>query len=80
MLISNWKKSASNCYLKQKNYGRTKFYFIQHSKALIKCAFWLGWFYVVSTVVGYLMPNPVYIYLNIRGTFNKFPDFYSTGI
>ena len=23
---------------------------------------WFGWFYGISTIVGYLMPNPIYTY------------------
>ena len=24
---------------------------------------WFGWFYGISTIVGYLMPNPLYAYI-----------------
>ena len=43
---------------------------------------WSGlvWFYGITTIVGYLLPNPLYTYiLNIRGSLNKFPDFFRMG-
>ena len=40
----------------------------------------LVWFYGISTIVGYLMPNFVYTYtLNIQGSLNKFPDIFRKG-
>ena len=37
-------------------------------------------FYGISTLVGYLMPNPLYTYiLDIRGAYDKFPDFFRKG-
>ena len=34
--------------------------------------FWfdLVWFYVISSIVGYLMPNPVYIYIYISNIYD----------
>ena len=41
----------------------------------------LVWFCGISTIVGHLMPNPLYTYiLNIRGEYDKFPDFFRKGI
>ena len=43
---------------------------------------WFGFvvFYSISTIVGYLMLNPLYTYIsNIRGSLNKFPDFFRIG-
>ena len=36
---------------------------------------------VISTLDDYLMPNPIYIYIYIyiRGSLNKFPDFFRIG-
>ena len=40
----------------------------------------LVWFYGISNIIGYLMPNLVYSYmLDIRGSLNKFPDFFRMG-
>ena len=37
-------------------------------------------FYGISTIVGYLMPNSLYTSIsNIRGSLNKFPDFFRKG-
>ena len=37
----------------------------------------LVWFYRISTIVGYLIPNPFYkCILNICGAFSKFPDIF----
>ena len=30
---------------------------------LFQCVFCLVWFYGISTIVGYLMPNPLYTYI-----------------
>ena len=30
---------------------------------LYNCSFGLGYFYGISTIVGHLMPNPVYTYI-----------------
>ena len=40
-------------------------------------------FYSISNFVGYLMPNTIYTYtyiLDIRGAYDKFPEFLRTGI
>ena len=39
----------------------------------------LLWFRGITTFDGYLIPNPTYTYIT-RGAFNKFPDFFCTGI
>ena len=38
---------------------------ICHGSKRLKIIFWLDVFYGISTLVGYLMPNPVYIYIYI---------------
>ena len=31
------------------------------------CVYGLVWFYAISTIVGYIMPNTVYTYIKYRG-------------
>ena len=55
---------------------------ISHSKNSVECVHHqllnaLVCFFGISTILGYLMPNPFYTY--IRGAYNKFPDFLKYG-
>ena len=41
-------------------------------------SFYLVWFYGISTIVGYLMLNPLYIYIYIKYIWSGLVGFYAT--
>ena len=50
-------------HIKYNDFSRTFLKKLSSNVSQYQCVFDLVWFYGISTIVGYLMPNPFYTYI-----------------